>query len=177
VKKYTDSMPSATDYGNLRLKIALLFALPVVLVVWFLSIWGLLHSRSANDPGMTDIPVNRFSATVVGGSQAEDGGYLDVQFFTGKKRNRANVSVDRQDLKKFYRDQTVIIVRDDAQDARYEYCLFEDYVSNHRRAQITLQSGLWLGTTVPPILALWYWKRRSGRKAMAHDLYGKDIPA
>lgn len=177
MRKYTESMPSATDCRNLRFKIGLFFSLPLLPIIWILSIWALVETNSASSRSVPVVPINSIPATLVGVSQEAQGDYLDAEFFTGTRRNRVNLSVRRQDVEKYHRYQSVSIVRDASPDARYEYCLLDDYVSAHRQAKNMELAGLWLGAILPIMLAYWFWKKWSRPKSKTQDIYENNFPA
>ncbi len=175
MRKYTESMPSATDYRHLKLKIGLLFSLPILALVWFYSIWGLIQTYSPGHQSARVIPTAGISATVVGGSRADDGDYLDVEFLTGARKNRVNVAVRRQDIQKYPKGQSVTLVRDDTPGARYDYSLAEDYARKRRAEEISAQVRLWMGALVPLAIACWFWKRWKRPPSKISDIYGAPV--
>ena len=177
MKKYTKSMPSATDYSHLNVKIGLFFTLLMLPVIWIHSIWGLVMTNPPGSRNVQETPANPISANIVQVSRTNNGDYLDLEFFNGTRQNWVNVLVRRKDIEKYHQNQSVIIVRDDSPDARYDYCLLDDYVRVNREKKEPEQTGLWIGATVPVMLVYWFWKRRSRAKSTEQDLHGNNIPA
>lgn len=155
-------MPSLVDYRNLRLKFVFFLALLLAPLIWGVSIWSLVQTYLP----VNRIPIDRVLATIVAVSQASDGNSLDVEFFTGKRRNRVSVTVSRWDFEKYQPNQTIAIIRDDSSSARFEYCLYSDFL----RTRHMEQAALWMGATIPVMLVFWFWKIRPQFGSMTRDV-------